>query len=272
MTDQTNNIWLNGEYIAADQASVSIKDRGLLLGDGIFDTLAVKDNLIISPDLHFTRLIDNCAIIGIDPVLTKERWLEILHELISKNGLENGYASLRTTITRGCGMRGLLPPENPSYTIMISGQSYDPASFPKDVKLIICSKTRRNEYSPLSKIKSLNYADNIMAAMEAADKDANDAIMLNTKGLVTCASAGNIFIYDGAQYITPPINDGVLTGTTRAKIIDDYNVIERSITPEELFTAQAVILTNSIRGIQNVTHINDRILQSTKNHPVLMTG
>jgi branched-chain amino acid aminotransferase len=117
---------------------------------------------------------------------------------------------------------------------------------PSDPLSAIISKTiRRNEYSPLSRIKSLNYLDNILAKEEARTLSADDAIILNTKGFVTCATSSNIFIREVNNWITPPLEDGVLDGVERLKLIQN-RAREESITIERLKNADEIIFTNSI--------------------------
>jgi len=123
--------------------------------------------------------------------------------------------------------------------------------------MIIAETVRRNSFSPLSRIKSLNYGDNLIALMEAKDKGADDAILLNAEGHVCCASTSNIFIVEGHDFITPPLYDGVLNGITRQFILQKYRVREESIHAERLLKSDAAFLTNSLSGIRAIKKIED---------------
>ena len=96
--------------------------------------------------------------------------------------------------------------------------------------------------------------------MEARNTDANEAILLNNKGFVTCASAGNIFCCINDELVTPPLSDGVMNGITRKLTIDKYGAIERSITEKELINAAGIYITNSIRGVMHVSSLNGKTL------------
>jgi branched-subunit amino acid aminotransferase/4-amino-4-deoxychorismate lyase len=116
--------------------------------------------------------------------------------------------------------------------------------------LIIANDVRRNEGSPLSRIKSLNYADNVLAMREAMQHKADDAIMLNNKGMVCCAATANIFIVLDGQWMTPPLTDGVLDGIMRAEMIRERAAQEISISVDDLKRAEEIYLTSSLIGMR----------------------
>jgi len=197
----------------------AFNDR-IRLGDGVFDTMLVivkknEQGLLnasnLFPDIHFARLLENAQSIGINANdLPSEQELEkTMLELEEKTPLDIGRYALNTIITRGQAKRGLMPPIDCTPTIEMR-LSPAPDSFP-DIQAIISKTVKRNEGSPLSRIKSCNYGDNIMALIEARDQGANEAILTNNKGFITCASAGNIFFCINNQLVTPPLSDGVRT-------------------------------------------------------------
>lgn len=120
-----------------------------------------------------------------------------------------------------------------------------------------------NERSPLSNLKSLCYSDNILAKMEEVEHKADDAIMLNTRDKIACASAGNIFIVTHENTVlTPRVEDGILPGITRKLIIEDCKennipLIETELAVEDILGAKEVFITNSVLEIQPVAIIND---------------
>lgn len=240
-------VFMNGEFVDEPDAGVSIVDRGLTLADGVFDTMLVVNGQLQDARPHFSRLRRHAAIMGIHLVYEDDDLIAAASRLLSENKYLSGRHALRTTLTRGPGERGLAVPENPQPTLIMRA-SLAPPSSGKPVRLAISTVTRRNEFSPLSRIKSLSYADHILALREAVDKGADDAIILNTDGHIACATASNIFIREGDRFVTPPLTDGVLDGITRAKIISERNVAEESITSERLNSADEVILSNSIKG------------------------
>ena len=207
-------IYHNGQW-AEDQAIFNFNDR-IRLGDGVFDTMLVVDGTPIHYDLHAKRLIHDAKTLGI--IIDR---LPDPNEIIQKNNAEKGHYAINTIITRGIGERGLMPPETPQPTIAMRITPV-PDEFPP-IHAIISETVRRNEGSPLSRIKSCNYGDNILALLEAKKQSANEAILLNNKGLVTCASAGNIFAEIDGKLYTPPLSDGCMDGVTRKIILKKMN-------------------------------------------------
>lgn len=247
MTLKDSMYW-NGAFIPENQAIYSAFDR-IRLGDGVFDTMLCKDGRALHIALHWERLRDNCNVLGIPFSMGLEAFQKTVHSLLSANDALSGRYALNTVISRGEGQRGLLPPDppaSPSFLMRLSNLA-SPAN-KTSLHGHIVTSVRRNEGSPLSRIKSLNYGDNILALREAQRHGANEAIMLNNAGYVTCASAGNIFAVSCGQIVTPPLSDGVLDGVARRIFMQRYVVVERRITPEELMGADHVFLTNSIRG------------------------
>lgn len=252
-------IWFNGSFIDENIATIPVTDRGFLLGDGIFDTMAAKDGDIFYAEEHINRLFNNADVLNITIQYTKKQLLDIAQELLQKNEMKTGHVSLRTTITRGTGARGILPPDNPEPTILMTSTFFNPEQFKKPAIAIIAQNVRRNEGSPLSRIKSINYGDNIIAQMEAKQKGADTALMMNNARNIACATNGNIFIIENKTYITPPISDGVLGGIIREKIIKTHHALEENINTERLLNSDSVFITNSILGIRPVEKINDTV-------------
>ncbi len=133
---------------------------------------------------------------------------------------------------------------------------------------MICRTTRRNEYSPLSGIKSLNYGDNILARREAVHKGATDALMLNTQGHVACATVVNVFFRIEGRWITPKLSDGILPGLARAKVIPGIGAIETTLTERDIAQADAAFISNSL-GCTVIAGIEGRALQGVATLPDL---
>jgi branched-chain amino acid aminotransferase len=234
-------ICFNGNVIETANP-VSIFDRGFQYGDGVFNTLRVIDGVAEDIDLHIDKLNRHATIIFL-PNIDKQYLQNSINNFI-QNFSQNKIYALKIIYTRGNSVRGLSIPDNVDPNIIMTmTEMIMPPSDPLSV--IMSKTTRRNEYSPLSGIKNLNYLDNILAKEEARTLNVDDAIMLNTKGFVTCATSSNIFIREGNNWITPPLEDGVLDGVERLKLIQN-GALEESITVERLKNADEIILTNSI--------------------------
>jgi len=115
--------------------------------------------------------------------------------------------------------------------------------------------TRRNEHSPLARVKSLNYLDNILARREAAENGADDAILLNTRGRVAETTIANLFALIDGRVVTPSVAEGALPGIARGLILERLEVAERPLTLAELRRAGEIVLTNSL-GVRPVVAVD----------------
>lgn len=246
----------NGQIVPAETALISPVDRGFTLGDGVFDTMLVENGKLVHADLHFRRLHHDAAVLHIPHSWIVSGWLAMAEKLVAAYGCGTGRYALRTTLTRGPGERGLAPPETPAPTlIMRLSPATDLQKLPP-VHAIIAKTVRRNDLSALSRIKSLNYGDNLLALLEAQNNDRNEAILMNTRGDVTCATTSNIFIRQGNAWFTPPVSDGVLPGIERHLMMVECGAHEQTITPSRLKDADEVWITNSILGRRRIQSID----------------
>ena len=250
-------LWHNGELKDETAPVFTATDR-IRLGDGVFDTILAVDNRLIHADLHLKRLLDNAAILKSAPLPSAQELKENIANLLLKNNYVKLKYAINTIISRGEGQRGLALPDNPKPNIIIRAAPA-PTEHPP-IHAIIAETVRRNEGSPLSQIKSLNYGDNILALKEANERGANEAILYNNQGNITCSTAGNIVITKQNQLITPPLSDGVLNGITRQILMEKYDVQEQSLIPKDLEKSDGIYITNSVRGAVPISSLNGQPL------------
>lgn len=232
-------------------AHIAPSDRGFLLGDGVFETIAVRRGQGKRLNAHMARLKHDAEAIGLTlpwPDTSLVSWIE---KVAQENDLQD--AAVRVTISRGAGPRGLRPPAEAHPTALITAAPMPDVAEP--ARVIISTVTRRNEHSPLSRIKSINYLDNILAREDAAKHDADDAILLNTAGRVAESTVANVFALIDGAIVTPPVSDGALPGVMRADVLKLAHGEERAITPEMLKAASEVFLSNAL-GIRAVIAID----------------
>ncbi len=242
---------INGVLTDAAVARIDPADRGFTLGDGIFETIAVRRNAVRHLATHLRRLREGAGVLGIPVPGDDQELAARIGACITANGLKD--AVVRVTLTRGVGARGIVPPPHPAPTFVVTAAPLPEPAGP--AKVIVAKVTRRNEHSPLARIKHLNYLDNILARREAQAADADDAILLNTAGNVAESTVANIFILVDGFMLTPPIADGALPGIMRGEAIKLARAEERTITPEMLARAAEVFLTNAL-GVRPVTHVD----------------
>jgi len=255
-------IWLNGAILAAERARIDPADRGLTLADGLFETLRAYRGKPFRLGDHLKRLVEGAAALGISPPYPTAEIAAAVVELLQANALTAQDAALRITLTRGTGPRGLAPPKGVHPTLLITAVPYHP--LPEACSAAIAS-IRRNEGSPLSRLKSLAYLDNVLAAREVEERGAEEAILLNNAGKVACAARANLFALVGDHLVTPPIGDGVLPGIARRTVLElaqDLGIAaeERSLRPADLAQAREILLTNSLFEIRSVAKLDGRVL------------
>ncbi len=246
------SLWLNGALVPDDLARLDPRDRGFTLGDGLFETIRLEDGWIAYLGRHLGRLRHGADFLKIPLHWTDAAIGAGLNALIAAERLTD--ASFRITLSRGPGARGIAPPAVPTPTLMITTGALPPPGPP--VRAVIATVTRRNEASPLSRLKTLNYLDNILARQEALASGADEAILLNTRGQVAEASIANLFVLQDGVLKTPPVADGALPGIMRRALIERCGAVEARLMPEDLMTATAVFLSNSL-GLKPVATIDD---------------
>ena len=242
-------IWLNGNLIESDRPVIRADDRGFLLADGLFETLLVQAGQIACLDAHLARLEAGARILGFSP---PSGLAEALHLVLEANQLSD--AALRLTVTRGPGPRGLLPPAVPMPTALITAA---PWRKPETPARVVTGAIRRDEHSPLSRLKTLNYLGQVLARQSVPAAD--EVLMENMAGRLACASAANIFVFSGGDWITPPISEGALPGITRSSILARRLARVAPITAEIPINAMA--LTSSLIGIRPVASLDGHALE-----------
>ena len=256
-------IFLNGRLVDLRDARIDARDRGLLLGDGLFETLLCRSGRPLDLAPHFQRLAEGARRLGIPLAMTEDETARAIAALLDAEALTDGTAALRITLTRGPGARGLLPPRDGDPTVMISAEAWSrpgPAA-----AAVIAAGVRRNEHSPCASLKTLNYLDNVVARREAEERGADEALMLNTAGRLCCGSASNLFLVLDDRLATPPLADGALPGITRAAILEraphlGIAVEERPLPAQALASARGLFVTNSLIGLRCVTSVDGKAL------------
>ena len=234
--------YCNGTWTPLAEASVSLADRGFTLGDGLFETLLVRDGRPRLVHAHLERLGQGAAQLAIPLPGSADALAALLQETAQRNRM--GEGSLRLTLTRGVAARGLWPEDLGTPTLVIVPGPGRPHFEPLDV--VVARSTCRNERSPLSRIKSLNYLDGILARQEALGRGADEAILLNTRGELTEAAIANLFLQMDGEWLTPPVRDGVLPGVMRGQLLARGFAREATLTPAAGERAEAALLTSSL--------------------------
>jgi branched-chain amino acid aminotransferase len=246
--------WFNGGFLDLAAVHVRPDDRGFTLGDGLFETLRIQGGAAPLLDRHLDRLVAGCDLLGLPLPFDRAALADAILGTAARNGL--GDAAVRLTLTAGPAPRGLPRPALPAPTVLITAAAAPPPGGP--VRAVIARCTRRNEHSPLSRIKSLNYLDNVLARQEAAARGADDALLLNGAGRLAEATAANLFLELDGVLVTPPVADGALPGVARGELLR-AGAVERSLVPDDLRRCTRAFLTNSL-GRRDLVEVDGRPL------------
>lgn len=263
-------IYINNGFCNIENSNISANDRGLLLGDGIFTTIKAVNNKLLHFSQHYERLKKHAAVIALSIPFTEKEIQIYCLDLLRINKLDAASAVIRITLTRGVSERGINISQNSTPTVIIKCSQFMPVD-EKSVKLCFTS-IMRNEFSCVTKIKSLNYLEPILAKKEAMERGFDDGIMLNTRGAISECSTSNVFfVTSNYEVLTPHLSEGVLDGITRHNVINackqlNIPILQRSIRPDDIYDCIEAFQTNCIIDIQNIASIEDIIFLDRKDN------
>ena len=265
-TTNSNLVYhVDGELVPADEASVSVRDRGFRYGDAAFETMRVYDGAVFEWQAHADRLRETCSTLQLDHGLSDEDLSRRIDETLAANSLDE--ASVRLSITRGVQPGKLTPdPEiDPTVVVTVSplprgGRDGEPVyDGPATLQTV---KTKRVPDAALpASAKTHNYLNGILARLELRVSDADEAIMLDTDGHVAEGATSNLFFVRDNALRTPSLDGSVLPGITRRVVLDiaeaeGIPVEEGQYTPDEIRNADEVFLTNSTWEIRPVAVVD----------------
>jgi len=256
-------IFLNGSFVNLAQAKISVFDRGFLYGDGLFETMRAYWGEVFRLEDHLDRLFRSAKEIELSFSYTRKELKNIIKRILKTNNLSEAY--IRLTLSRGVSETGLISKSKSSATLVIVARKFKPLSpieYRRGWRATVVGP-RQNQASPVSRLKSLNFLNNILARKEAKAKGVDEGILLNTVGDVTEASTSNIFLVKRGIVITPPEESGLLPGITRRVVLElatslGLKVYKRRISLDELIGAEEAFLTNSLIEIMPLVEIDGR--------------
>jgi branched-chain amino acid aminotransferase len=256
-------VYLNDKIVPSKEAVVSVFDHGFLYGDGVYETMRAYKGVIFMLDAHLKRLYRSASMIGLSLPGDFGSIKAAVYETLEANSLRDAY--IRVTVSRGYGMLGLDPDLCPEPTFVVIAdemKDYPRAFYEYGLKTMV-SKTRRNPKEALNpQIKSLNFLNNILAKIEAKEKGAHEALMLNVKGHLTEGTICNLFFVKGRRLLTPSVQCGILDGITRELVVsiakrEDIEVAEGEFARDDLYGADEVFVTNTTMEVMPVGMVDD---------------
>lgn len=250
-------VWLSQErsqgLVDRAFAQVSPFDHGLTVGDGIFETLKVRNGQAFALRRHLERLERSAQVLGITGCDVEE----IRHAVaavIEANPTASALGRLRITMTSGEGPMASDRHDSAS-TLIVALVPMD--AWPATTSAIL-TPWKRNEYSPIAGAKSTSYAENVVALSWARERGFSEGLFTAMSGHISEGTGSNIFLVLNGELVTPSLASGCLAGITRDLVIEWFEAKEREVTLDEFLSADEVFLTSSTRDVHPLHRLNDR--------------
>jgi branched-chain amino acid aminotransferase len=267
-------IWMDGKIVDESEAKVSVSDHGLLYGDGIFEGMRVIAGRVFRLERHLARLAFGAKVLALSLPYELEEIGRAVNDTVRAFGEAEAY--IRLLVTRGVGPLGVDPTTCPrgSVVIMVTTIKLFTEEQRERGLDMITSSYRRPAADVLDvRVKSLNYLNSVLPKLEARQRNADEALLLNARGHIAEAAVANVFALRGKLLWTPPGSDGCLEGINRAAVMElapslGLEVSERSIGRADLFAADEVFLTGSGAGVVAVRSLDGRVLGTGQRGPV----
>lgn len=251
-------VWLNGSLLPLHEARISPLDHGLLVGDGVFETLVARGGQIFAGHEHWERLVNSCSAMGLEPV-PEDTFSQALHAVLEANHLSD--ARIRFTVTSGDGPLGSDRGDSPM-TLLATAV---PLKGWPPVEKVCLVPWPRLENGALAGVKSTSYGENVRALATAKRQGCGEALLANTKGELCEGTGSNVFLVIQGRLVTPPLSSGCLAGVTRRLVLaacaaEGIACHEEAIPAAALTTCEEAFLTSSTRDVHPIAEVDGRPL------------
>jgi branched-chain amino acid aminotransferase len=243
-------VWINGSLVPDEEARISIFDHGLVVGDGVFETVKVLRGVPFALTRHLARLARSAAGLGLtEPDLEQLRAGALA--VIEASGRPE-LARMRITVTGGNAPLGSERGGSSLTSIVALGELKPPAPS-VDVTTV---PWPRNERGALSGLKTTSYGENVRALAYAAGHGGSEAIFANTAANLCEGTGTNVFVVIGGRLLTPPLSAGCLAGVTRALVIEWSGAVEEDVPLAALASAEEAFLSGTTRDVQPIRRVD----------------
>ena len=281
MVERAEQVWLNGELVAFDQASVSILTHTLHYGLGVFEGIRAYETpaggAVFRLREHVERLLRSGRIVEVEIPFGADELERAVLDTLRANCMSEGY--VRPIAYLGEGAMGLLPADNPvevAIAVWPWGAYLGDEGLERGIRAKVSSYTRHHPNISMTQSKTCgNYVNSILAKREVTRLGYDEAIMLDLNGMVAEASGENIFLVRNGRLKTPPLGS-VLDGITRDSIVQialdkGIEVVEQPFTRDELYIADEAFLTGTAAEVTPIREVDDRVIGSGTRGPVTRT-
>ena len=264
----------HGKPVDPADATISVFDRGFLYGDSVYETLRTAGGRFVDMERHLVRLRSSAAGIGLEVPYSDAAIREITGRTVAAAGNDDSY--IRIVLTRGTGQLMIDPrvSRDPLLVVIVKELHIpDESLYERGIsaKIVDVLKPGRLQLDP--SLKTGNYLNSILALSQAIEGEAEDAILCNAAGAVAEGATSNVFMVKGGRLLTPSFETGLLRGITRTVVVAlaqqaGLEVIETTIFPAELYAADEVFLTSSVRGCMPVTRLDGEAVADGRVGPI----
>ena len=275
----TKYIWMDGELVDWDDATVHVLSHGLHYGTGAFEVIRAYETdsgtAVFRLTEHTERLARSCKALGIPVDWTVDELVKASKELLSLNGLTSGY--IRPLVFYGTGSMGLNPAGASVHTIIATwewGAYLGEEGLANGIRVKVSSWRRigQDALMPNAKLTG-GYVNSVLAKQEALRGGYDEAVMLNSEGFVAEGSGENLFVVRDGVVRTPPVTAGVLDGLTRESVMtllcdDGYEVVEMNIARTDLYYADELFFSGTAAEVTPVREVDDRPVADGRPGPV----
>lgn len=248
-------LWVNGRLYPEEQATVSVFDHGLTVGDGVFETVKAVAGIPFALTRHLDRLVASARGLALpEPDLDQVR--AAVADTITAQRDPTEDLRIRITYTGGVSPlgseRGSAGP-----TLMVAVAPLVPSA---PSAAVVTVPWPRNERGALAGLKTTSYAENVVALAYARERGGTEAICADTAGRLCEGTGSNVILAIDGRLVTPSLASGCLAGVTRSLAIEWCDIAEGEIPFEALFQADEVVLASTTRNLQPVHAIDGRTL------------
>ena len=259
-------VQLNDRLVPADEARVSVFDRGFMYGDGVFETMRAYRGHTFQLEAHYRRFEASASAIRLPFPYRLDRISNDIQAVLERNDLTGTDAAVRVSISRGRGVRGpgIAGATDPTYVVAADPLPETVAERRSLGIRLATVRTRRISGEALpAHAKHANYLNSILACAEANEAGADDALLLDSFGKIGECSGANIFLVNGARVLTPDLKTGILPGCARAFVLElcgsnGLDADEVRLDPSVLDDVEEVFVTNSVLEIAPVCGVDYR--------------
>ena len=266
-------VWLNGRFLPARDARVSALDRGLLHGDGVYDTWRTYGGVPFATAAHLRRLAAAARALGLPAPGAVSVWERRVHRLVARCGLAD--AAVRLTVTRGTAGEGLVPEGRARPTLLLTARRLPTHLGPRQAHGVPVALLPfpRDAGPPWGGLKLVGHPSAVVGRVTASRRGAAEGLYVTAAAEVTEATSANVFLVERGALVTPPRDAGVLPGVTRALVIAlarraGFRVREERVTVARLRRAREVFLTASTIEILPVARLDGRAVGGGRPGPV----